>query len=711
MSKTAVQTRTAPAPTDERHPDFVVFTAPLAVKHDGADGERPTLVATASSTAIDLEADRFTKSALEQMRDGFKGRVIFMNHQYRVPVDVFGVVEETSLVKREGRLDLDLVIRVETGNPLALQTYEYVVNGTRLGVSVGVIVTEAEKSEDEDEFGKRIVDISGVIPLEASIVGIPANQTAWTQEAVKSLFERGAIDFDEDEIAARPWLITATDVDKEAVAAPFEALEISGRGAVGGHSPTKAPRGRAWQASSAVKRLRTWAGGPAKDDINWRKYSTGFAWFNSESVESFGSYKLPHHDIVNSSFVVVFRGAAAAAVVLQGGRGGVAIPEGDIGRVKSHIARHYHQFDEKAPWEREKGIGWLDIELDVAADLLAEGILADELPAFAEASWPDDEKEDTMSKDTDTDTDADERKEDEVDATEEDTDDSDADDAKKEGDEKPEEKDAADTDEEPDESDADSEKDADSDKDADDEPEEDDSEEPDETKDQEGEDEEGGGEDAHDANDGDGAHKEDDEEPDETKGDFEDDVAADEAADLLIDSMYTGFRVALNNLIGIVLNTDMNAGQRAEAGAEVIAAWKDYIESAWDETIEHLNDEKAVEPNEEFDVEARLHDLVSKDASVTCEAAQVKEIVAQAVEIGDMAQAHAEENKRLQEEVERKAQALEYSAQIIEAVMDLPLPTVTAEATQVARNLAERFPKLDNRVVERLVRYAPKRRN
>lgn len=681
--------------TVEHKPDFVVFSAPLAVKHDGDADARPTLVATASSTAIDLESDRFTKSALEQMRDGFKGRVIFMNHSYRVPVDVFGVVEETSLVKREGRLDLDMVIRVETGNSLAVQTYEYVVNGTRLGVSVGVIVTEAEKSEDEDEYGKRIVDISGVIPLEASIVGIPANQTAWTQEAVKSLFERGAIDFDEDEIAARPWLTTVGAVDKEAVAAPFEELEIEGKGAIGGHSPAKAPRGRAWQASAAVKRLRTWAGGPAKADISWRKYRTGFGWFNAEAAESFGSYKLPHHDIVNSSFVVVFRGAAAAAVVLQGGRGGVAIPEGDVGRVKSHVARHYHQFDEKAPWEREKGADWLDMELEVAADLLTEGIIDDELPAFAEASWPDDEEEDTMSKDTDTKTD---------DATEEDEPIVCGADGCEEQD-----CDVTDCDHAADDSDASDDASEDASEDASDE-------EPEETKDQEGEDEEGGGDDEHDANDGDGEHKEDAEEPDETKGetetedkgDFDDKVDADLASDILIDKMFSGFYVLLNSLLPTLRDTDAGLEDRRKRGAETIADFCAFVEKTWDETLDEL-DEKAVADGTTFNVMAHVHDILSEDDSVECAVAQVEEIMASAAEIADTAKEHAEENERLREENEQKVAELALAVEVVEAVLDLSLPTVTTEVAQVARTLAERHPNLDTRVVERFVRYAPER--
>ncbi len=518
MAKTVTST---PSATDERRPDFVVHTAPLAVKHDGAEAERPMLICTASSTAIDLESDRFTKSALEQMRDGFMGKVIFMNHSYRVPLDVFGVVEEASLVKREGRLDLDLAIRVETGNPLAVQTYGYVATGTRLGVSVGVIVTEHDKSDDEDEFGNRVVDISGVIPLEASVVGIPCNQTAWTQEAIKSLHARGAIDFDEDELAARPWLITAADIDRKEGAMP--------------------------------KTTETQTDDSAEED-----------------------------------------------------------------------------------------------ETDADA-----------------AAASSDESSDDASADDDSADDADSTDSDSTDASTGDGADS-ADDS-------------------------------------------------DETKDQEGEDEEGGGDDEHDDDDGDGEHKEDAEEPDEAKGesktdDFNEEVDVDLAADELLNKMYSGFYTLLRNLVPTLMDTDVSMEDRRKQGEETIADYAAFLEKVWGDTFDELG-EKSVSSGDDIDIAARLHDLAAAAASVDCEVAEVAEVMVNVAEIMAVAEEYVEENKRLREEVETKSQGLEYAAQVVEAVMDLPLPTVTAEVEQVARNLAERYPNLDTKVRDRLVRFAPKRRN
>ena len=115
--------------------------------------------------------------------------------------------------------------------------------------------------------------------------------------------------------------------------------------------------GSSWDADAAVARVRRWAsrdGSGDKETIDWGKYRRAFAWYDASNPENFGSYKLPHHDVVDGRLVVHKRGVYAAAAALQGARGGVGIPEGELEAVKRHIAAHYHQWGEKAPWEREE---------------------------------------------------------------------------------------------------------------------------------------------------------------------------------------------------------------------------------------------------------------------------------------------------------------------------------------------------------------------
>ena len=112
----------------------------------------------------------------------------------------------------------------------------------------------------------------------------------------------------------------------------------------------KAPVEREWDADAADGRLRAWAGGPEKENMDWAKYREGFAWYDAENAEGFGAYKLPHHDIIDARLNVVWRGVIAAGAVVQGGRGGADIPSGDMGAVKAHLARHYEEFDRTPPW-------------------------------------------------------------------------------------------------------------------------------------------------------------------------------------------------------------------------------------------------------------------------------------------------------------------------------------------------------------------------
>ncbi|MBA2893582.1 hypothetical protein ACIBH1_14260 [Nonomuraea sp. NPDC050663] len=110
-----------------------------------------------------------------------------------------------------------------------------------------------------------------------------------------------------------------------------------------------ADRDREWDAEAADKRVRKWAG--AEDGPNAR-YREAHVWYNADEADEWGSYKLPIADIVNGELKVVPRAVMAAGGVMQGARGGVDIPKGDVDRVKSHLAKYYAKIGDTAPWER-----------------------------------------------------------------------------------------------------------------------------------------------------------------------------------------------------------------------------------------------------------------------------------------------------------------------------------------------------------------------
>ena len=530
MSTQAIAVAAPSGESDTPRPDFFMYTGALKAHEGSEGGERPTVLATASSDAVDLEADRFTSKALKQMKDGFVGKLIFLNHSYQVPMDVFGLVMKAELVKREGRLDLDLVIGVEMNNPMAVQTYQYIVNGTVLGVSVGVIVTDAEKSDDEDDQGRDIFNINGVIPLEASVVGIPANQTAWTRQAIKSLYQRGAIELDSKDIEARPWLQTVAQM----------------RAAIEGHS----------------------------EGDRMPKANTDTKEEEEEKKEAI-------------------------------------MPENQDGAS-----------DKSKDDSETKDEG--DSEIKDNAETPNEG--------------------DSETKD-----DGDAETKDDGDAETKDEGDSET---KDEGDS--ETKDEGDS-ETKDEGDEEKDKDAD-----------------------------GSG---------------------DNKKDFDDDVAADEAADMLISKMFTGLYVALDNLVPILMDTDLSVSERAKQGEVVIEDWSSFVTDAWKEITDGLGDKNA-EPNKDFDLAASLHAFVASKDNTSCDQRGLEAVTKKVTEIGDAAEMTVDANTQLTETVQRQKEALKLMEGVIETMMQLPLQPVTTGREGVAQRLAEMYPKMDTRVVERMARFA-----
>jgi hypothetical protein len=108
-------------------------------------------------------------------------------------------------------------------------------------------------------------------------------------------------------------------------------------------------RDREWDADAAEERVRRWA--EAEDGPN-EKYRTAFVWYDAEQRDEFGAYKLPIADIVDGTLKAVPRGVMAAGAVMQGSRGGVDIPDDEVDRVKSHLAKYYGKMGDTPPWER-----------------------------------------------------------------------------------------------------------------------------------------------------------------------------------------------------------------------------------------------------------------------------------------------------------------------------------------------------------------------
>ena len=109
-----------------------------------------------------------------------------------------------------------------------------------------------------------------------------------------------------------------------------------------------ADRDREWDGGAAEQRVRRWAG--AEDEPNER-YRDAHVWYDADRKDNFTAYKLLVADVVDDRLVAVPRGVITAGNVMQGSRGGVDLPEKDIDRVRSHLAKYYAKMGEDAPWE------------------------------------------------------------------------------------------------------------------------------------------------------------------------------------------------------------------------------------------------------------------------------------------------------------------------------------------------------------------------
>jgi HK97 family phage prohead protease len=118
-----------------------------------------------------------------------------------------------------------------------------------------------------------------------------------------------------------------------------------------------ADRNYAWDSKAAKKRVCEWSG--AKNELSVsaaRRYKSCFIWCGEEQSKVLDSYKLPIADIVDGELTAVPRAIFAAATAVQGARGGVAIPENDVPRVKAHIDRYYDKMGLESPFKEESSL-------------------------------------------------------------------------------------------------------------------------------------------------------------------------------------------------------------------------------------------------------------------------------------------------------------------------------------------------------------------
>src|SRR5690606_20825609 len=97
----------------------------------------------------------------------------------------------------------------------------------------------------------------------------------------------------------------------------FTPAPVSIRSVVDLRDYTFARREREWEVGEAIGRIRAWAGGSEKADIDWNKYRMAFLWCDTENAQEFNSYRFPVVDIIDGNPHYIWRAVTDAADRLE----------------------------------------------------------------------------------------------------------------------------------------------------------------------------------------------------------------------------------------------------------------------------------------------------------------------------------------------------------------------------------------------------------
>ncbi len=181
---------------EPKGPTFKIFSGVLKAFEKDVNGEtRKFLRCTASSTVKDLHGDYMTDDCVMDMapQAKAKGMTIFLNHSYKWPEDVFGKTTDATIINRDHDAngapiyDLDLEIQLNESNERAINSYAAIKEqGIKAGVSIGAMIEDWDYIDEDAGFYGGL-QIKKLDLLEASVVGIPANQRSWVINGIEAL--------------------------------------------------------------------------------------------------------------------------------------------------------------------------------------------------------------------------------------------------------------------------------------------------------------------------------------------------------------------------------------------------------------------------------------------------------------------------------------------------------------------------------------------
>lgn len=364
-------------------PDFALYTAGMEALPYAYDLSQtalaslpsPQVAMLGSSTEKDLHGDIMELSALNDMTNVPANLALWLNHTYTVPDSFFATLASPPELRKKGGIaDIRLVGNVELLSDAARKTYTLIQRGARLGCSIGCQVTQY------DIDGAGIIHILHLEVVEWSVVGVPANQRCWVENAIKGVFTRtlderlvpamkslspGSFNHvlktlvtDEDQrdhlssIPARTasttrlfWLPDRdtyeliTESGKTSLTAKdlSATLGYTTKEVTGNTDWPIADPDTVWEGSQATQRLRTWAGESDISAFDPVKLASVHFAVDSTDPTSLGSYQYPFCDMTPNGIAAIPHALFSIQTALASE---TALPATDIAAIRTKVQQY-----------------------------------------------------------------------------------------------------------------------------------------------------------------------------------------------------------------------------------------------------------------------------------------------------------------------------------------------------------------------------------
>jgi hypothetical protein len=303
---------------------------------------------TISTPVVDRDGDILdTQWELDNFNKG--GSVLF-GHNLHDPRHIVAAPKSTWLEEKRLRSRAEFTPR--DINPLGYMVLQLIDFNALRGSSVGFRPIEFEEAKDRD--GWMPINYGRKELLEWSVTPVPANPEALV----------GAKDAGIDLTPFVPWAEEVLDSDTDLVVVSRDIVEASWQVVKGKTSrstvvlPAVVDKGAISYGSAHSEGTpkaaedEAWSGPKETAAAEVVDLKVMCTWLDSESSDTKGAYKLPHHRAAGQH-AVVWNGVSAAMGALLGARGGVDIPNEDRKAVYNHLAKHYKEFDKEVPEFKE----------------------------------------------------------------------------------------------------------------------------------------------------------------------------------------------------------------------------------------------------------------------------------------------------------------------------------------------------------------------